>query len=980
MIVVGCCLRKCFSKMDSIKRGSEWVKWDLHVHTASSFDYEYRADDADELLVNALEKHDIQAVAITDHFLIDAQRIKRIRELVKDKITIFPGVELRTDKGGTNIHVILIFDENISVDELSQDFEVIMLRQKSKPSQSTDTTIYWDYEAIKEFAKTHNGLISIHAGKKSNGLDKMITNSLDVNMAVKAEYAETVDIFEGSKKQDVKDYREHVFKCIDERPVIVCSDNHDPRNYEIKDYLWIKAEKTFDGLKQAIIHPRERVYIGEEPPKVESLRKNPEKYISSFKVNKKKDAVNSDIWFDFDIGLNTGLTTIIGNKGSGKSAFADLLGYMGKSENKRHFSFLSKNRFAKEDKKFNLDYEGELIWYDGEMHKSEDFSLLNDMQGVPLIRYLPQRYIEETCNSLDKKFQDEIDKVIFSYVDVDNRGSATNLKELVENKQLGISRTMDQIKIDLSSVNEKIIRLERKKTSSYKNQCKDNYDYWINELKRHDSNKPQQVPQPKDEDNNREELNLIKKYNEVIAGNKEIIRNKLAFVSEERACIENLNSYRNEIDIEYNKIMELKTKADSLSKQYELIPEIEVSLLVQLDSLDNRIKSANRSIDDTKELVSDSFDGSKYQEDCNLEEMEEDYKSTKSLVHKNYILEIKINKLKDALDRPQLIYQKYIDELREWEEKRKRIIGDSQTQSSLTYAEMEYKYLEEELDSDLMNLIEYRKEKIKELYNLYFEKKKILDEIYKPVEEKLDIILRHIKDKVRFKASISIDSEFSLNVLSYINQSIQSKYRGKSEGKEFVDTLIRTYNISDFEGAYSLIKKLMDAIAEDEDKADLLVKRRQECYDYVCSLPYLNVGFSLKMGDKELEQLSPGEKGSVLLIFYLALDQEEKPLIIDQPEDNLDNQSVFDKLVPCVLEAKKNRQVIIVTHNPNLAIACDSELIVYSENLGNRIEYFSGAIEDDDIKDKIVDVLEGTMPAFELRTSKYKGVHFSLKN
>ena len=100
--------RKCFSKMDSIKRGSEWVKWDLHVHTASSFDYEYRADDADELLVNALEKHDIQAVAITNHFLIDAQRIKRIRELVKDKITIFPGVELHTNKNGTNIHIILI--------------------------------------------------------------------------------------------------------------------------------------------------------------------------------------------------------------------------------------------------------------------------------------------------------------------------------------------------------------------------------------------------------------------------------------------------------------------------------------------------------------------------------------------------------------------------------------------------------------------------------------------------------------------------------------------------------------------------------------------------------------------------------------------------------------------------------------------------------------------------------------------------------
>ena len=59
------------------------------------------------------------------------------------------------------------------------------------------------------------------------------------------------------------------------------------------------------------------------------------------------------------------------------------------------------------------------------------------------------------------------------------------------------------------------------------------------------------------------------------------------------------------------------------------------------------------------------------------------------------------------------------------------------------------------------------------------------------------------------------------------------------------------------------------------------------------------------MGEKDLEQLSPGEKGTVLLIFYLALDKEELPLIIDRTEDNLDNQSVYSKLVPCVLEAKK---------------------------------------------------------------------------
>lgn len=966
--------------MSSINRGSEWRKWDLHVHTASSFDYVYKSSNTDELLVEAWKRHGIEVVAITDHFLIDPQRINNLRALAKDEITILPGVELRTDKGGTNIHVILIFGEKISVDKLSQDFEVIMLRQKAKPSQYTDTTIYWDYEDIKEFAKMHDGLISIHAGKKSNGLDKMITNSLDVSMAIKAEYAETVDIFEGSKKQDIEDYRKHVFKCIDERPVIICSDNHDPRNYDIREYLWIKAEKSFNGLKQAIIHPRERVYIGEEPPKVASLRKNPEKYIYRFKVSKRNDAVNSDNWFDFDIGLNTGLTTVIGNKGSGKSAFADLIGYMGKSENEQHFSFLSKNRFAKEDNKFNFDYEGEITWCDREIHTSENFSILDNMRGFPLVRYLPQRYIEETCNSLDKKFQNEIDNVIFSYVDIDKRGNAVNLKELVENKQVGILKSIDQIKIELSSINEKIIRLERKKSSSYIKECEDKYNYWLNELKRHESNIPKEVTKPKDEDNNKKELKLIDEYNKIILENKEKINSSQDFIGKERVCIEKLNSFLNEIDIEKNKIFELKEEADSLSEKYEIIPEIDISLFVQLEGIENKIKLANKNIKESEELISDSFDKSKYKESLTPEEIEEDYKLAKSLVHKNYLLEIKINELKEKLDRPQLIYQKYMDELKAWEEKKEKIIGDEQTQSSLTYAKKEYEYLEEMLDKDLKYLIESRKVKIKELYNLYSEKKKILDEIYKPIEEKLDIILRHIKDKVRFKASMSVNPEFSFNILSYINQSVQSKYRGKSEGKAFVDTLIRTYNISEFDGIYSLIKNLMDEISGDEDKADLLVKKRQEFYDYICSLSYLNVGFSLKMGDKELEQLSPGEKGSVLLIFYLALDQEEKPLIIDQPEDNLDNQSVFDKLVPCVLEAKKNRQVIIITHNPNLAIACDSELIIYSENTGNHIEYISGAIEDDDIKDKIVDILEGTMPAFELRTSKYKGIHFSLSN
>lgn len=122
-----------------------------------------------------------------------------------------------------------------------------------------------------------------------------------------------------------------------------------------------------------------------------------------------------------------------------------------------------------------------------------------------------------------------------------------------------------------------------------------------------------------------------------------------------------------------------------------------------------------------------------------------------------------------------------------------------------------------------------------------------------------------------------------------------------------------------------------------------------------------------------MKQLSPGERGIVLLIFYLSLSKSNMPLIIDQPEDNLDNQSVYNKLVPCIKNAKKNRQIIIVTHNPNIAVACDSEQIIYCEinKKTSEISYTSGSIENRVIRKKVVDILEGTMPAFDLRRQKY---------
>ncbi|MDO8804466.1 MAG: hypothetical protein Q7R35_08540, partial [Elusimicrobiota bacterium] len=93
------------------------------------------------------------------------------------------------------------------------------------------------------------------------------------------------------------------------------------------------------------------------------------------------------------------------------------------------------------------------------------------------------------------------------------------------------------------------------------------------------------------------------------------------------------------------------------------------------------------------------------------------------------------------------------------------------------------------------------------------------------------------------------------------------------------------------------------------------------------------------------------------------------------PEDNLDNQTIFRTLVPSINDAKKRRQIIMVTHNPNLAVVADADQIIYThiekENK-NKVIYECGAIENPVMNKHILDVLEGTRPAFDSRDNKYQ--------
>jgi hypothetical protein len=134
---------------------------------------------------------------------------------------------------------------------------------------------------------------------------------------------------------------------------------------------------------------------------------------------------------------------------------------------------------------------------------------------------------------------------------------------------------------------------------------------------------------------------------------------------------------------------------------------------------------------------------------------------------------------------------------------------------------------------------------------------------------------------------------------------------------------------------------------------------------------YLKVIARIKYDGKSPEELSIGQRGTLYLCLKLATESFFDPIIIDQPEDDLDNEFIMNKLVPIFTTIKKYRQVIIATHNANLVVNADAEQVIVAKNDSEKLLYVSGSLENHEIRSKICDVLEGGKEAFRKREQKY---------
>ena len=321
-----------------------------------------------------------------------------------------------------------------------------------------------------------------------------------------------------------------------------------------------------------------------------------------------------------------------------------------------------------------------------------------------------------------------------------------------------------------------------------------------------------------------------------------------------------------------------------------------------------------------------------------------------------------------------------LEDIKAWNDKEKQLKGSKDLPDTLLGLKNRCEQLDL-LPEQRKELQQRRIEITSNIFCVLSEQRENRELLFQPVQEliKNNSLIRE-GYKLQFKAELGCTADFISNQLFSLIKQNSGEFRGEQESLATIKLLTDKHDLNDKEGLLDFISELHDKLegsASGEVGITSLLRKDKlsnEVYDFLFSLKFIQPRYTLLFQDAHIEQLSPGQRGALLLIFYLLVDKGNSPIILDQPEENLDNETIVSLLVPVLTEAKKIRQIIMVTHNPNLAVVCDAEQIIHCEfdrKNNSKITYTSGSIECSTINNKVVDVLEGTMPAFNNRRSKY---------
>lgn len=898
-----------------MNRGSEWRKWDLHIHTPETAkNNQYgNAEEVWPLFIEKLEASDIAVFGITDYFSMDNYyKVKKYQEegKLKGKF-LLPNVEMRIEPvtaNGTPVNIHAIFDPSLTFAEIEREF----FRQIKFPYKGAEYSCVkadlcalgravrnddaLDEEAavnvgINAFVFSHTELKKVIA--KGYFKDRMliaVSNSSNDGMSgllkqpgvmqpTREEICRMSDIIFSGNPNDIE-YFTGKKTSVDEvistygglKPCVTGTDAHQLDKvgvYNQNRITWIKADTTFEGLKQILYEPEDRVKIQTVRPDDKSI----------YQVIDRIELAEDGFWKG-TIPFNQNLNTIIGGRSTGKSSLLKAIAAKHGSKNVPADDFIRRH------------LEGVTIhWQDG-----------TDLDGRE-IEYFRQSYMHDI---------------------------ATKEKET-------------------NSLVESIIKSKDEKglLSAY-----------YNGLKESSRNISQGV------------ISLFQLYKEILDK-----KESMSTLGKREGIVQQL--------------LILKTKSAELQKDIALTPEEQTvfeAVVAKLKEKTQLIANADADLAIfEKLLIVTPFDNS-FEEKWNMTslcfalnqyDLLREFKNLKIATETAFV-EL-VGKYKTATLKAKELLQNEVNEIKNSDIYKKglKIFQDNK----------EIKDVNEKITAEEQKITAI--DKLQEQINGLSLKLK---------EQYASILSLHcnIKDsakKVSDLLAVSYDG-LEINVIvshqnAELEEFLESRLNQRGyERQEFVRSLTLNYDNDNQTYASKLLKGLLSG--------EIVLKNGYDNQNVAVEFLTKNwyrLDYKLTYQGDSFKDMSEGKQAFVILKLLLEFSDKQCPILIDQPEDSLDNRAIYNELVSYIKQKKTQRQIILVTHNSNVVVSADAENVIvanqegtssHNEN-GFKFQYKNGALENTSPKDETVaeilnnqgirehvcDILEGGRAAFEKREQKY---------
>ncbi len=911
--------------------GSEWRKWDLHAHTPMDHEWDTAsrasalADKAQfaKRYVECAIQQNIAVIAITDHNFYENPSESFIPHIQKEAITsgvsILPGFEV-TAKDLNGVHVLVVFPEDTRLEIIKNIIDSLF--HPGAPKHESGRVLPCE-KSIEEIAE------NIRAGKAealllfahADGENGVLNKKHNGEYRIRCWHTPHVCIAQLSRPPDQfskESFCYNAFNGINPEysrdiAYILASDcrtielNVEPRKRNAlgDKFSWIKADPTFNGLKQIMYEPLERILLSPEPP----LLKHKYQVISRVRFVPCPDSVYSPDW----INLNENLNVIIGGKSTGKSLLLYCIAETIDSEQVKEKGKISKTV------KYSLANVGfEVQWGDGHIS-----SLHSGDEEQRKITYLPQLYINRLVEGENRpNLRDTI--IGFLKQREPFRSEFERRMEEIRNAFSGVQTAIDRLFDELDKFHE--LQRNRKQMGD-----RDAVVTSISEAKGKI-------------DTLRKESGLTQEQNDHYQKLETDLQKQVARFDQIGQIKQGLSGYNNTIEKLQNKFIEgLQNAAPYGTAEPS-----------ELDAVTSAI--GNALVPKIRDIVRDAInliEAKVAEYDQEISRFDESKR----------VIEAELEPLKQKLSN-----KARIDELQ-------KRLGEQETEL------IKIKTADEDIEKQL-GLIASAKTKIHRSYQTAFSNFLALAEYLNSDEN------AHLDDDITLKAR-----------LSFRKADLYARFCNLFDlrgGLGRIHTSLT--DCEDFPYSEGTHADTIAQIVESIINSDLSVLRFKSEYakrDAVRSLcgDFFEIEYALYQGNEEIMQMSPGKQGLVLLELFLHLSNDKHPILIDQPEDNLDNRTISTALSDFVKRKKRDRQIILVSHNPNLVITTDSENIVVAnqdgengtENAQYKFEYVSGAIENSfedtsrkgvlcqkGIREHICEVMEGGREAFMRRERRYE--------